>query len=164
MKYRTFRNLLTVGGIVVILGLCGLCGSCYFFANKNSQTRNDNSIARTTPTPTPTPSSTSTPTNTSGLRREDQLTMDYLNSHQSATTDKIKDAFPRERFKVNIYRDGSSPTWTRLKIDLDRDDKDDEKWTLNAGQPDKRQVSTRDDEQYDKEYRWQGGKWVEKSK
>ena len=161
MKYRTFRNLLTMGGIILILGLCGLCGSCYFFANKNSPSRNDNTSARTTPTPaqqSPTP----TPFNTAGLRREDQLTVDYLNSHTSATTDKIKDAFPREPFKVNIYRDGSSPTWTRLKIDLDRDDKDDEKWTLTNGQPDKRQVSTRDDEQYDKEYRWQGGKWIEK--
>ena len=160
MKYRTFRNLLTVGSIVIILGLCG---SCYFFANKNSPSRNDNSIARSTPTPTRSPSPTPS-TSASGLRRADQLTIDYLNSHTSATTDKIKDAFPRESFKVNIYRDGSSPTWTRLKIDLDRDEKDDEKWTLNAGQPDKRQVSTRDDEQYDREYRWQGGKWVEKSK
>ena len=165
MKYRTFRSLATIGGIVIIMGLCGLCGSCYYFANfanKNSPSRNDNQVARTTPTPAQSP--TSTPSNTTGLSRASQLTIDYLNSHASATTDKIKDAFPRESFKVNIYRDGSSPTWTRLKIDLDRDDKDDEKWTLNAGQPDKRQVSTRDDEQYDKEYRWQGGKWVEKIK
>lgn len=160
MKYRTFRNLLTIGGIAALLGLCGWCGSCYYFANKNSQSRNYNSTVRSTPTPTPAP--TSTPINTTGLRREDQLTIDYLNSHPSATTDKIKDAFPREPFKVNIYRDGTSPTWTRLKIDLDRDNKDDEKWTLANGQPDKRQVSTQDDEQYDKEYRWQGGKWVEK--
>jgi hypothetical protein len=92
------------------------------------------------------------------------MIIDLLNKQTTATGDKIKDAFPKERFKVNVYRDGSSSTWTRLKLDLDRDEKDDEKWTLSAGQPDKRQVSTRDDEQYDREYRWRGGQWVEKSK
>jgi hypothetical protein len=90
------------------------------------------------------------------------MIIDLLNRQPNATTDKIKDAFPKERFKVNVYRDGNGSTWTRLKVDLDRDEKDDEKWTLANGQPDKRQVSTRDDEQYDREYRWRGGQWVEK--
>jgi hypothetical protein len=159
MKYRTFRNLITIGGIALILGLCGSYG---YFATRNSkQSRNDNATARSS-TLAPAQSPNPAPSNTTGLRRVDQLTIDYLNSHPGATTDKIKDAFPRESFKVNIYRDGSSPTWTRLKVDLDRDEKDDEKWTLNAGQPDKRQVSTEDDERYDREFRWRGGQWVEK--
>ncbi len=160
MKYRTFRNLVTLGGIVVLLGLCGLCASCARLFSSDSS-RNEPPVTRSTPTPAP--SSTPTPSNT-GLRREDQMIIDYLSRQSTATTDKIKDAFPRESFKVNIYRDGSGPTWTRLKLDLDRDNKDDEKWTLANGQPDKRQVSTRDDEQYDREYRWRGGQWVEKSK
>lgn len=164
MKYRTFRNLLTIGGILILIGLCGLCGTCaYLLPGNSNQNRNENSVVRSTPTPDPSPNSTPTPSNT-GLRREDQMIIDLLNRQSKATGDKIKDAFPRERFKVNVYRDGSSPTWTRLKVDLDRDEKDDEKWTLAGGQPDKRQVSTRDDEQYDKEYRWRGGMWVEKGK
>ena len=162
MTYRTFRNLITIGGIVVLLGLCGLCGSCANLFSKKSPSDMP-PAARSTPTPASSPVSTPVPSNT-GLRREDQMIIDLLNRQSTATSDKIKDAFPKEKFKVNIYRDGAGTTWTRLKLDLDRDEKDDEKWTLNAGQPDKRQVSTRDDGQYDREYRWRGGQWVEKSK
>ena len=163
MKYKTFRNLITIGGIVVLLGLCGLCGSCAHLFSPRDSTTDRPPVARTTPTPDSSPVSTPVPSNT-GLRREDQMIIDLLNRQSTAASDKIKDAFPKEKFKVNIYRDGGSSTWTRLKLDLDRDEKDDEKWTLSAGQPDKRQVSTRDDEQYDREYRWRGGQWVEKSK
>ena len=163
MKYRTFRNLITIGGIVVLLGLCGLCGSCAHLFSQRDSNKNQPPVARTTPTPDSSPASTPVPSN-NGLRREDQMIIDLLNKQSTATSDKIKDAFPKEKFKVNIYRDGSGSTWTRLKLDLDRDEKDDEKWTLSAGQPDKRQVSTRDDGQYDREYRWRGGQWVEKSK
>ena len=162
MKYRTFRNLITIGGIIILVGLCGLCGTCAYFSPTNSnQNRNENTIVRATPTPDQSPNSTPTPSNT-GLRREDQMIIDLLNKQSTATSDKIKDAFPKEKFKVNIYRDGNGSTWTRLKVDLDRDEKDDEKWTLVNGQPDKRQVSTRDDGNYDREYRWRGGQWVEK--
>ena len=96
-----------------------------------------------------------------GQRREDQLIMNFL-ATRSATTDKVKDAFPRESFKVNFYRDEGSAGWTRIKIDYDRDGKDDEKWDLQDGQPNKRRVATRDDEQYDLEYRWRNSQWVEK--
>jgi hypothetical protein len=160
MKYRTFRNLVTLGGIVLLLGLCGLCGSCARLLGSRSP-KDEPPVVQTTPTPA---STVTPPPSNSGLRREDQMIIDLLNRQPKAASDKIKDAFPRESFKVNIYRDGSGSTWTRLKIDLDRDNKDDEKWTLTNGQPDKRQVSTRDDEQYDREYRWRGGQWVEKSK
>jgi hypothetical protein len=162
MKYRTFRNLLTLGGIVLLLGLCGLCGTCARLSGtKSYRNTPPPPVARTTPTPAP--SSTPAPSDTGGLRRVDKMIVDYI-GFMPAMTDKHKDLFPRESFKVNIYRDGDSQTWTRVKIDLDRDNKDDEKWTLAGKQPDKRQVSTRDDEQYDREYRWQGGQWVEKSK
>ncbi len=157
MKYKTFRNLVTLGGVAVLLSTCGL--SSWLLGNKPSQNegRVDNRPRplSTAPTATRSPSD-------AAPRSFDQAVVDFLTRQPGATGDKIKDAFPREYYKVNIYRDGNSPTWTRLKIDLDRDNKDDEKWTLANGQPDKRQISTRDDEQYDREYRWRGGQWVEK--
>ena len=153
MKYKTFRNLITVGGVTLLLGVCGL-SSCLLSGDSPQKTQNA-PIVSSTPTATPVQQNT-------GKRSADQAVVEYLNRQPNATGEKIKDAFPRESFKVNIYRDGNSPTWTRLKIDLDRDEKDDEKWTLSNGQPDKRQVSTRDDGNYDLEYRWRGGQWVEK--
>ena len=153
MKYKTFINLITVGGVTGLLGVCGL-SSCLLSRDSPSKTQNA-PVATSTPAATPVQQST-------GTRTADQAVVEFLNRQPNATGEKIKDAFPRESFKVNIYRDGSSPTWTRLKIDLDRDEKDDEKWTLANGQPDKRQVSTRDDGNYDREYRWRGAQWVEK--
>jgi hypothetical protein len=94
------------------------------------------------------------------LRPVDKLVLEFLK--KPASGEKVKDAFPRETFKVNIYRDSGNATWNRLKIDLDRDEKDDEKWDLVDGQPAKRHVSSADDGKYDREYRWLAGRWQEK--
>ena len=159
MKYRTFRNLVALGGALGLLGACGLCGLTARLTGDSSPQKQR--VAESRPAPAPAPvAPQATPADT--RRRVDQVVMDFLARQPAATGDKVKDAFPRESFKVNIYRDGGGPNWTRLKIDTDRDEKDDEKWTLSEGQPDRRQVSTRDDERYDREYRWRGGQWVEK--
>jgi hypothetical protein len=179
MKYRTFRNLALLGGTTA---LAGLCLTCYNFAGSN-QTGHTRTVNRTAPaaplvgsgervaanpqTQYPAGRVSSAPArpatqSQSGQRREDQLILDFLAANP-ATTEKVKDAFPRESFKVNFYRDFGSPTWTRIKIDTDRDGKDDEKWDLLNGQLAKRRVATRDDEQYDREYRWRNSQWVEKN-
>jgi hypothetical protein len=178
MKYRTFRNLVLLGGSTA---LAGLCATCYYFAGGN-QTGHTQTVTRTAPTPAGASSGApvtvtsqtqypagrvstapARPTTQSPgeQRREDRLISDFLATHP-ATTDKVKDAFPGESFKVNFYRDEGSSVWTRIKIDSDRDGKDDEKWDLQDGQLAKRRVATRDDEQYDREYRWRNSQWVEK--
>lgn len=184
MKYRTFRNLLLLGGVTV---LSSLGATCFYFDSGNPAS-SSSPVAGTVPTPSIVTTGTggtggaitpqtqypdggahsavattgSSAPSRSGQRREEQLILNFLDS-QSATTDKVKDAFPGESFKVNVYRDDNGPNWTRLKIDLDRDGKDDEKWDLKDGQPAKRRVATRDDEQYDREYRWRNARWVEKN-
>lgn len=157
MKYKTFRNLVSLGGGALLLSICGL-SSC-LLGDKSAQS--EKQVNNPPPLASTSPKANQSPVNSAG-RSADQAVVEFLNRQPNATGDRIKDAFPRESFKVNIYRDGDSQTWTRLKIDLDRDEKDDEKWTLNNGQPDKRQVSTRDDGNYDREYRWRGAQWVEK--
>ncbi len=179
MKFRTFRNVVLLGGATA---LAGLFATCYHFAGSN-QTGYTQTVNRTAPTPAGIASgeratvNTQAPYPVSGVstapartamqtpggeqRREDRLILEFLASHP-ATTDKVKDAFPRESFKVNFYRDEGSSIWTRIKIDSDRDGKDDEKWDLQDGQLAKRRVATRDDEQYDREYRWRNAQWVEK--
>ena len=164
MKYRTFRNLVVLGAGTT---LAALGATCYQLVGGN-QTAHTQTVATTAPAPVavnnPTgsfPTAPATAPQPHGARREDQLILNFL-ATRAATTDKVQDAFPGERFKVNFYRDAGSTTWTRIKIDSDRDDRDDEKWDLQGGQPAKRRVATRDDEQYDREYRWRDSQWVEK--
>lgn len=177
MKYKTFRTLVAGGCATMIAGTMGACVACgYFGSSEPSPKRPDvtvNNPQQSGPVQSSTPTNpqpATAPTQPAGnplaegpdgVRPLDTMIVNYLKSHP-ANTDKIKDAFPRERFKVNIYRDAPDTTWSRLKIDFDRDEKDDEKWTLAGGEPAKRQVSTADNGQYDKEYRWLGGKWSPK--
>jgi hypothetical protein len=170
MKYRTFRNLVTLGAGST---LAALVATCYQFGG-GSQTAHTRPVTTEAPvtsgtttravdTQTQYPVSTAPAASQpqSAQRREDQLILNFLTT-RAATTAKVQDAFPGEGFKVNFYRDEGSATWTRIKIDSDRDGKDDEKWDLQDGQPNKRRVATRDDEQYDREYRWRNSQWVEK--
>jgi hypothetical protein len=159
MRFNTFRNLLAIPAALVVVGLCGgsfvLMRSC----GGGGSGRAPRPLAAATPAVAATPKPLAAGGNDA---RRDQLIVDYLNAHPQATGDKIKDAFPRESFKVNIYADNGSATWNRLKIDYNRNERWEEKWDLENGQPAKRHVSTRDNEIYDKQYRWQGGQWVEK--
>jgi hypothetical protein len=143
-------------GIAVLGGFVLLCRSCTSRPDPPTAARPFSSQPATTSPPARRPVA-------SASTNRDQLIVAYLNSHRRATGDKIKDALPRESFKVNIYADNGSSLWNRLKIDLDRDEKWDEKWDLENGQPAKRHVATNDDEQYNQEFRWQGGQWVEKT-
>lgn len=64
--------------------------------------------------------------------------------------DKVKDAIPGRAWKVNLFRDAGKAEVNRLKIDLDRDDKWDEKWSWGP-EGIKRQVAPADDENYTQE-------------
>jgi hypothetical protein len=178
MKYRTFRNLIMLGAGST---LAALIATCTYFGGSN-QTARTQPVTATAPAPVaadtvpravvsntqtqyPSAGVSTAPAGTAqpqgAQRREDQLILNFLTA-RAATTNKVQDAFPGESFKVNFYRDEGSTAWTRIKIDSDRDGKDDEKWDLQDGQPNKRRVATHDDEQYDREYRWRNSQWVEK--
>ncbi|HEY9072194.1 MAG TPA: hypothetical protein VIV61_18180 [Candidatus Ozemobacteraceae bacterium] len=65
--------------------------------------------------------------------------------------DKVKDAIRGRSWKVNLFRDAGQPKVNRLKIDLDRDDKWDEKWSWKEGRV-TREVASNDDEIYDRRF------------
>jgi hypothetical protein len=111
--------------------------------------------------PSPGASPAGAPGVATGARPMDKLIVEFV-SKTPATSDKIKDAFPRETFKVNLYHDAGTTGWNRLKIDLDRDEKWDEKWDFENGLPAKRHVSSADNDSYDQEFRWLGGQWEAK--
>lgn len=74
---------------------------------------------------------------------------------------KKKDVTSGSPFKINVYQDAGEATANRAKVDLDRDDKWDEKWTFKVGEI-SRKVSTADDENYDVEQLWKNGKWTDR--
>ena len=80
---------------------------------------------------------------------------------RSLGTPKIKDVSKGAPWKVNLYQDDGHATLNRAKVDLDRDDKWDEKWTL-AGGTITRKRAPADDENYTVEERWNGERWVAK--
>jgi hypothetical protein len=159
MRFKTFRNAVLIPA-GVLAGLLFLGGFAMLYRSCQSAEPEPETTQKTLPANTPAPRPLVASNGGNNFR--DQLIVDYLNAHRQAAGDKIKDALPREAFKVNLYADNASPTWNRLKIDLDRDEKWDEKWDLENGQPVKRHVSTRDNEVYDLEFRWQAGGWTEK--
>lgn len=74
-------------------------------------------------------------------------------------SDKRKDTTKGRAWKVNVYQDAGQATANRAKVDLDRDDKWDEKWTFEADGRVSRQVAPADDEQYTETWIWNGQDW-----
>lgn len=97
------------------------------------------------------------------LRDLDRLILSKIGAGISG--DKVKDAFSGQPWKASLYRDAGFAWVNRVKLDLDRDEKWDEKWTIEregGRETVKRQVAPADDERYTEEYRLQGGAWVVK--
>lgn len=92
-----------------------------------------------------------------GLRDADRDAMSWRG--KALKSDKSKDVSAKRPYKINVYQDSGHKTVNRLKIDLDRDDKWDEKWDFD-GEELRRQVAPADDEQYTQTFRWSGNGWV----
>jgi len=73
---------------------------------------------------------------------------------------KKKDVTTGRPYKINVYQDAGEPTVNRAKVDLDRDDAWDEKWTFGADGAITRKVAPADDENYSQEEAWDGEQWV----
>ncbi len=84
-----------------------------------------------------------------GLRPVD---LDVLALLDRPVVDKIKDATRGKPWKVNIYSD-DKVRFNRIKVDLDRDEKADESWTIKADGSVERNVAEADDEKYNRHWR-----------
>jgi len=73
---------------------------------------------------------------------------------------KLKDVSRGRPYKINVYKDTGHTTVNRAKVDLDRDDKWDEKWTFESGGGVTRKSAPSDDENYSVEERWNGSAFV----
>lgn len=92
-----------------------------------------------------------------GMRPVDEVVMGLLERKGS---DKVKDPYPDKPYKIEVKRTG--PAEVRVKLDLDRDGKWDEKWTVTSGAKGtgvKRHVAPADDESYSETYDLVRGVW-----
>jgi hypothetical protein len=76
------------------------------------------------------------------------LDLDMLALLDRPAVAKIKDAAKGKPYKINIYSDDGK-RFNRAKVDLDRDEKDDESWTFHSDWTIERKVSTKDNGTYD---------------
>lgn len=88
-----------------------------------------------------------TPTDELALRPMDAEILAAADANISG--DKAKDAIKGHAWKANLYKDAGESRVNRVKVDLDRDDKWDEKWTWKNGGV-TREVASKDDEAYDR--------------
>ena len=167
MKFKTFRIFvtlgilaaLTTGGIFLFRGCGGNAADKEASRSPSRSTppRDDppprpEQPAPPQPAPTPTPAGDGAP-----ARPMDQEIL--ARAAQGIGGDKVKDALPGRSWKVNLYKDAGEARVNRAKVDLDRDDKWDEKWTFAEGKV-TRQLASADDEAYDVTWTWTAGDWV----
>jgi hypothetical protein len=172
MRYKTFRALVLGGGLLVAGG--GVFGLYHLLGGRGEATA-PTTWASAVPVPPPLsspepsnktppakkPLATSAPPSYEGLAPMEKRILGRF--AEGIEDDKVKDAFKGETYKVNFYRDPDGKL--RAKVDLDRDEKWDEKWTFERVQGQdkvKRQISSRDDDIYDQELRLDAGKWIKK--
>jgi len=125
--------------------------------------------AEPTPTPTPTPDnagSAQPPPDKPGNVKVDLAERNYDKEvlawkDKSIASDKEKDVSKGKSYKINVYKDAGQTNVNRAKVDINRNDKFDEKYTF---EPNKitLQRAPADDEQYTETYHWTGGGWVKK--
>jgi hypothetical protein len=130
MKYRTFRNLVVAGVLTsAAVGVVALV--------KRSETAPSPSaeLARALPSAAAEPPPGAPAHNRAiaalaagadSLRDVDRDALALLARPVGA---KIKDATAGKPYKINLYSDDGR-RWNRLKVDLDRDQRWDESWTI----------------------------------
>ena len=99
------------------------------------------------------------PTGPSNTRPHDQEVLAYVG--RDIGTDKLKDVSRGKPWKINVYQDSGKPTANRAKVDLDRDDKWDEKWTFDP-EGVQVQIDPADAERYSEVRYWDGTSWNER--
>ncbi len=171
MKFKTFRNLL-IGGVVV-LGVAGgiWCASSGKKTSETSESAPPPPLAAETKSkpqgkqpkpgaPNDLPATATAPTHLpagdEALRPMDRAIFAWQKS--APEKEKSKDVFNSETYKVDAYHDAGKIGMNRLKVDLDRDGKWDEKWDFDGAEV-KRHVAPADDESYTREYRLAEGAW-----
>src|SRR4051812_48292180 len=105
MRFKTFRNLAVAGGVTIVAGsIAGVVALVSTLSEgQPAPPVRPSPVASQPVRPQPATSQPAPATYDPSLRPVDRMILDFL--RRPATSEKVKDAFPREPFKVNIYRD-----------------------------------------------------------
>lgn len=194
MKYTTFRNIIVAGGLVSVVGAGlffmssrpGQTQPAVAVSQPAALTPPEPvrpverqalpsqipsaaaQVPEQAPVPLPSPAPAKPLKSLDGKEKTPLRPMDdelLRLAGSRVAGDKVKDAIPGRPYKINLYVEGGRVV--RAKVDLNRNEKWDEKWSfeIEGGAPVvKRQVSpTDDDTNYPLKYRILNGAWVKES-
>lgn len=161
-KMRLNMFLLLVG-VLIAAGIAVGVKACQSMPSKTTPSVKPTPTPPTpTPTPTPQPEVASpevkpAPPSDLPARAWDAEVIAWKD--KSIGGDKVKDAIKGKSYKVNLYKDAGQTNVNRAKVDVDRDDKWDEKFTFEPGKI-TLQRAPADDEKYTETYHWSGSGWT----
>ncbi len=171
MKLSHFVVLAIVLVGAAIVGLVKACGSGHdevpapTVAVAPTPAPTQPAPSPTTPSPRPPSPTTPTTTTTTSVAKDGELPARAWDAEilawrtRGIRGDKEKDVTKGKSYKVNVYKDAGNATVNRAKVDLDRDDKFDEKYTFEASKI-TLQRAPADDEKYTETYHWTGSAWA----
>lgn len=156
MRFKTFRNIIVGLGVVLGLGTCVGVKWCADAREVNeARLREENDrrwrervaaegerVARQAASDSQ--GASAAPSGGPSLRPVDT---DILELLKRPAQEKIKDGARGKPWKVNVYSDDRR-RFNRVKVDLDRDEKWDESWTVKPDGAIERKVAPADDERY----------------
>ena len=163
------KNFVMLGAVVAVAGIGGAYMAC---SGKHEEKKPDAPVAKpaapapvvvdaamaAAPVPSPPPPPPTTPTSDLAARPYDAEALAWKG--RSISGDKVKDASHGKPYKLNVYKDAGSPSVDRVKIDLDRDEKWDEKITFAKDGTVTLERAPADDEKYTLVYHWNGTGWT----
>ncbi len=151
MSYNTFRILFIAVVIVLVIGM-GYCTKQVFFSGSSSTTSTSTSqpAPQTYPQTQPVQQQQQRTSSSASTEQIKSAVDQWLASNpdrQGKT--KLVDALPSQSFKVTFVRfpdadavkfSDNPSQWSQVRIDVNRDGRDDEKWLLKNGRTYKREV------------------------
>jgi hypothetical protein len=157
MKLRNFVLIVVLGASAAIAGVYAACG--------RDDAKPKPTIASERPSPPSAPTEPApaaavpAPSAPSDLpaRPYDAEVLAWRT--RSISGGKQKDVARGAAYKINVYQDSGASTVNRAKVDVNRNDKWDEKLTFE-GEKITLQRAPADDEKYTETYHWNGSGWT----
>jgi hypothetical protein len=159
MKLKNFVLLVVLGACAAVAGVYAACG------RDHAQPKPTVASERPAPPPPAAPSAPAQPAPDPEPPTPSDLAARPYDAEvlawrtRSISSDKQKDVARGAAYKINIYQDSGATTVNRAKVDANRNNKWDDKFTFE-GEKITLQHAPGDDEKYTETYHWNGSGWT----